>query len=185
MGWFLFLKEYICRLDGVSLSVAVILYFFLSPFSGKRCTFLCKGCQFFLKEYLSQSKCRALPETDGGTNRCPRAMAVRAGESKCTLPVKDETMWLEGMHRMLMWNRFCSSHSTFALDFWSPAPSFHQSGNCRARSLHSSSCGAFAPWVGSESAFGFSKRPGSIGFLPSVRTPGQVCSANHNGPVTA
>lgn len=66
---------------------------------------------------------------------------------------------------LLSWHCFCSSHSIVAVDFWSPAPSFHHSGNCVARSLHFSSCGAFTPLVGAERSYRFSTRQSCTGFL--------------------
>lgn len=58
MGWFVFLERYIHRLDGVSLSVAVILFFSHCP--EYVALFYIK---VLLKGFLSLSKHRALPET--------------------------------------------------------------------------------------------------------------------------
>lgn len=110
-------------------------------------TVLLKGC-------LSQSKHRVFPETGWGSTRCPGLWRwrkqihtfCRRGNYMVRMDAKDAFMEL-----------FCSSHRTFTLDFWCPAPSFHQRGNCRTRFLHTSSCGAFAPLVVAEPAYVFSE----------------------------
>lgn len=58
MGWFVFLERYVHRLDGISLSAAVILYFSVSP-ENVALFYI----RVLLKGFLSKSKHRALPET--------------------------------------------------------------------------------------------------------------------------
>lgn len=64
-------------------------------------------------------------------------------------------VWMDAKNASI--DCFCSSHRIFTRDFWSPAPSFHQRGNCRTRSLHTSFCGAFVALVAAELAYAFSE----------------------------